>query len=219
MRVFEASRRSAFLVLILAGLAAALAAPALVAQESSADAGVLAPPAALRAPESQPADAPLAQAWWRVVGSTLKPRQNDVSYATNGSGGCIYVTAGNASTVWNTPLWIPNGATVQYLRIYVNDTSASDLWGWFTIYDLFGAIVQEWGISSSGTPGETWFDTAAINHVIDYSTYSYVVNMRPVGTGSTLQFCGARVFFTPPTVIFIDGFETGNTSRWSAAVP
>lgn len=140
-------------------------------------------------------NAPLATWYYRFVGTTLRPRQNDVSFATNGSGGCVYVTAGNASTVWNAPLVIPDGSTIQFLRIYVNDTSASDLWGWFTIYDLFGAIVQEWGISSSGTPGETWFDTAAINHVIDYSTYSYVVNMRPVGTGSTLQFCGARVFY------------------------
>jgi len=171
-------------------------------------------PAALAGP-----DAPAAVWYNRIVGSTLRPRQNDVTHATSSSGGCVYVTAGNASTVWNAPLVIPDGSTIQLLRIYVNDTSASNLTAWFTVYDLFGAIVQEWSVSSSGTPGETFFDSAAINHVIDYSTYSYVVNMRPVGTGSTLQFCGARVFFAPPPGIFSDGFETGNTNRWSSTVP
>ena len=195
MRVPDSNRPFVFLVLILSGIAATLAAPALVAQESSADADAVAAPVEPGARESELADAPEAQSWWRVVGSTLKPRVNDVSYATSGSGGCVYVTAGNASTVWNTPLWIPDGATVQYLRIYVDDTSASNLTGWFTIYDLFGNIVDEWSASSSGTPGQTWFDSADINHVIDYNAYSYVVNMRPVGTGSTLQFCGARVFY------------------------
>jgi hypothetical protein len=154
------------------------------------------------------ADAPTAIWDHRIVGSSLKPRQNDVNYAWGSDGGCAYVTSGDASTVWNTPFIAPQGATVRYLRVYVNDTNASDVTGWFTVYDLFGAMVQEWGISSSGTPGQAWFDTAAINHVIDYSLYSYVLNMRPNGTGSTLQFCGARLFFDPPEQIFRNGFES-----------
>lgn len=144
----------------------------------------------------------------RIVGSTLKPRVNNVTYATGGSGGCVYVSAGSASTVWNTPVIVPDGANVQYLRIYVNDTSASDIQGWLTVYDLYGALVQEFGVNSSGTPGTAYFDSTVINHVIDYSTYSYVINMRPSGIGATLQFCGARVFFDPPPLIFKNGFES-----------
>ena len=90
---------------------------------------------------------------------------------------------------------IPDGANVQYLRIYVNDTNAANIQGWFSIYDLYGALVQEFPVASAGTPGEAYYDTALINHVIDYSLYSYVVNMRPGAIGSTLQFCGARIFY------------------------
>ena len=35
----------------------------------------------------------------RFVGSTLRPRENNVSYTANGNGSCVYVTAGDASTV------------------------------------------------------------------------------------------------------------------------
>ena len=195
MRAFASNRRLPFIALVLAGLAAAFAAPVLLAQESSTVSGVAAPAAPFANFERAPTDAPTVQSSWRVVGSTLRPRVNDVSYATNGSGGCVYVTAGSATTVWNTPLWIPDGANVQYLRIYVNDTSVSNAQGWFSIYDLYGGLVQEFAVASTGTPGEAYFDTALINHVINYNLYSYVVNMRPSGTGSTLQFCGARIFY------------------------
>lgn len=196
MRAFESNRRFPFIAVILAGLAATFATPVVVAQDSSTVSGVAAPTTPFAAFERAPTtDAPTVQSSWRVVGSTLRPRVNDVSYTTNGSGGCVYVTAGSATTVWNTPLWIPDGANVQYLRIYVNDTSTSNVQGWFSIYDLYGGLVQEFAVASAGTPGETYFDSAQINHVIDYSLYSYVVNMRPGGTGSTLQFCGARIFY------------------------
>jgi hypothetical protein len=167
MRAYHSIHRVPLVALILAGLAATFAPPALVAQDSSTVSGVAIPRTEVPAPESAPADAPAVQSWWRVVGSTLRPRVNDVSYTTNTSGGCVYVTAGSASTVWNTPLWIPDGATVQYLRIYINDTSASNISAWFSIYDLFGGLVQEWPVTYSGTPGEAWYDTGAINHVIN----------------------------------------------------
>ena len=181
--------------------------PGVMAQEASGQWGPY------RGDEALPAvlaggDAITAMWDHRIVGSTLKPRVNNVTYETSGSGGCAYVSAGSASTVWNTPVIVPDGANVQYLRIYVNDTSASDIQGWFSVYDLYGGLVQEFGIASNGTPGTAYFDTTLINHVIDYGTYSYVINMRPNGIGSTLQFCGARVFFEPPPQIFRNGFES-----------
>lgn len=165
------------------------------AQESSADPGaevrIVPPPG----PEFE-GDAPEAAGQLRVVGSAFRPRANDVSYTTSGPGGCSYVTAGNAGQVWNTPLYLENGAVVNTLRIYVDDTNALNLQAWFTVYDLFGNIVTEYGGTSSGINGQNWFDVTGINHTINYSIQSYVVNFRPNGTGSTLQFCGARIFYT-----------------------
>jgi hypothetical protein len=133
----------------------------------------------------------------RITGSALKPRENNVSYAVDINGSCFYVTAGSATTVWNVPITLPDGATIDSLRIYYYDTSASNLSAWFTVYDLYGAIVQEWSVSSSGNSGNSFNDSVQIGHVIDHDVYSYVVNVRPVGTGSTLQFCGARLFYSP----------------------
>lgn len=82
--------------------------------------------------------------------------------------------------------------------MYYYDTSASNTTGWFTVYDLYGNIVQEWSVSSSGDVGYSFSDSAVIDHTIDHSTYAYLLNWRPNATGSTLQLCGFRVFYTPP---------------------
>jgi hypothetical protein len=135
---------------------------------------------------------------WRVTGSVLKPRAHNVTYTTNGNGNCTYVTAGETNTVWNTPVQLPNGAVVNTLRMYYYDTSASSTTAWFTVYDLYGNIEQEWQIVSVGNLGNSFTDSAQIDHTIDYSIYSYVLNWRPLVTGSTMQLCGFRVFYQPP---------------------
>ena len=179
---------------MLAALVLITVVPAL-AQESSADPGAETRIDTLPALELE-GDAPEAAGELRIVGSAFRPRANDVNYTTSGSGGCAYVTSGNASQVWNTPLYLPDGAIVTTVRVYVNDNSASNLSAWFSIYDLFGNLVTEFGGNSGGITGNDWFDITGINHTINYSANSYVINFRPVGTGSTLQFCGIRIFYT-----------------------
>jgi hypothetical protein len=137
----------------------------------------------------------------RIVGSALRPRKSGISYSVAGDGGCIYVTAGDTWTVWNTPVYLPQGAEVQKMRMYYNDTSASNCVGWFIVYDLYGDIVDYWYVQSSGTGGKNFNTTAAINHTINYNLYSYVVGWRPMDTGSDMQLCGFRIFYNPPTEI------------------
>lgn len=132
----------------------------------------------------------------RITGAGLRPRENDVSWAAGGEGGCLYVTAGDASTIFNTPVYLPQGAVVNSLRMYYDDTSGSDSVAFFTVYDLYGSIVQEWSVSSSGNTGNGFSDSAVINHTIDYDVYNYLVNYRPTVVGTTLQLCGFRIFFT-----------------------
>jgi hypothetical protein len=147
---------------------------------------------------------------WRVTGSALRPRENTVSNTVNSSGGCIYVTAGSAFTVWNTTPDLPQGAVVDTLRMYYHDTNASNSTAWFTVYDLYGAIVQEWSVSSTGNFGNSFNDSVAIDHTVDYSLYSYLINWRPIVTGSTMQLCGFRVFYTPPPfgIVFLPHIST-----------
>ena len=132
---------------------------------------------------------------FRIAGSALKPRQDDVSYSVGGGGACAYVTAGDALTVWNHAVTLPQGSVINTLRMYYYDTSASNSTAWFTVYDLYGSIVEEWPVSTSTTGGNSFNDSALIDHQIDYNVYSYLLNWRPGVTGSTMQLCGFRIFY------------------------
>lgn len=137
----------------------------------------------------------------RVTGSALRPRVSGVTYDVYWTGGCSYATS-DANRVWNTPLHLPQGATVKYLRMYYRDTSASNSYGWFTLYDLFGDLVSEWSVGSDGNTGEGFRDSDPIDHTIDYQSYSYLLNWRPNDASSDMQLCGFRIFYQrPPTAI------------------
>jgi hypothetical protein len=141
----------------------------------------------------------------RIVGSALKPRDSDVQWASSGGGGCVYASSGNQNTVFNTPLYLPQGATVKQLRMYFNDTlTSSNSIVWFTVYDLYGNIVYEWSVSSSGSAGLGYTTTSEFTHTVDYNSYSYVVNWRPYALGSGMQLCGLRLYYhTPPGYTYI----------------
>ena len=145
-------------------------------------------------------NAPTYNSTIRFVGSTLRPRQNDVSYTTNGNGSCAYVTAGDASTIWNFPLALPEGSQVEYLRMYYYDANGSqNTTGWFTKYDLYGGLVNQWAVSSTGSAGNAYADVLITpTETIDYGSYSYVLNWQPGAVTSTLQLCGFRLFYTAP---------------------
>ena len=146
---------------------------------------------------------PNAPAWnsnIRYVGSTLRPRSNNVNYTIGGSGGgCVYATSGDAWTVWNTPLTLPDGAQVEWLRMYFydNDTAADHrIIGWFSKYNLYGDLVAEWNVQS--VDGGYDYRDVAISPVetINYNNYSYVLNFRPLYANSDLMLCGFRIFYT-----------------------
>lgn len=133
----------------------------------------------------------------RITGSALRPRDSIVDFNINSTGACIYAV-NNAFDVFNTPIWLPQGATVNQVRMYYNDTSASNSTAWFTVYDLYGEIVDEWSVSSAGNLGNGFNDSPVIDHTIDYSSYSYLLNWRPVVAGTTMQLCGFRIFYEAP---------------------
>jgi hypothetical protein len=133
----------------------------------------------------------------RVAGSALRPRQSSADFSVYWTGGCIFASSSGA-VVWNTPLHLPQGSNIQYLRMYYRDASSSNSMAWFTVYDLFGDIVDEWGVSSDGDTGEGFRDTELISHTIDYQTYSYVLNWRPNDASQDMQLCGFRIFYERP---------------------
>ena len=123
------------------------------------------------------------------------------AYTTNSNGSCVYVTAGDSNTVWNFPLALPEGSKVEWLRMYYRDADSShNTTGWFTKYDLYGGLVREWAVNSTGSAGDNYSDVLITpTETIDYSNFSYVLNWRPNAVTSTLQLCGFRLFYTAPT--------------------
>ncbi|RME09101.1 MAG: hypothetical protein D6802_12930 [Ardenticatenia bacterium] len=132
---------------------------------------------------------------YRVAGLVFRPRVSSVGYSR--SGGCIYHSSGSTAEVFNANLNLPYGSTIQGVRLYYNDTSTLNSTAWVTKYDLYGDIAQEWSVASNGESG-SGFTTTYFTDTVDYESYSYVLNWRPVESGSTMQLCGMRVFYTPP---------------------
>lgn len=147
------------------------------------------------APQSP--EEPSAVISYRIAGSALRPRDSIVNFDNNVTGGCIFAED-NALDVFNTPIWLPQGTEVSTIRMYYNDTSASNSTAWFTVYDLYGTIVDEWSVSSTGNAGNGFNDSASFLHTVDYATYSYLLNWRPVVAGTAMQLCGFRIFHEPP---------------------
>jgi hypothetical protein len=195
-------------ILIILSIVAAMAAVAVVVSAGDPNP----PPEALRGDLSPP-DLPALPAGLdeidevnngysslRVAGSAMRPRDNDVDWAHGYPGeGCTFASSGISARCWTTPLYLPQGSTVKNLRMYFNDTSAANSEGWFTVYDLYGEVVDEWSVQSSGSGGTGLRGSIEFTHTIDYDSYSYVLKWRPNDTGVEMQLCGFRIFYYPPT--------------------
>ena len=171
-------------------------------------------------PESEATEGPVELVvthQMRVSGSVLRPMASDATYSPSLSGGCVYATA-SPNTFFNTFLQLPDGATLTRARFYFNDTSTSDSFVLLSEFDYQGSVVTEWRLDSWGNTGSGYDTYDDINHTIDMANYSYVLRWRPVVTGSVMQACGLRLWFHLPE-IFEDGFESGDTTQWSATGP
>jgi hypothetical protein len=169
-------------------------------QSGTAGTGLENPPARSIGEGRQEVDAVLDpaagyNATLRIPAAALKPRESNVEWCAGGGGGCAYAISGDRYTWWAAPLYLPDGAILRYFRMYYNDQSAEiNCAAYLTVYDLYGNIVVEWGIFSSGE-GQDYVTTAQLDHQIDYSSYSYVINWTPNMIGSDMQVCGFRVFY------------------------
>jgi hypothetical protein len=144
-------------------------------------------PPSLATPGEAAAPIQTYNAFLRISGAVLKPRESDVDWRGAGGGGCIYASAGNTYAVFNTPVYLPRGSTIKYFRLYYNDTNADvNSNAWFTVYDLYGQIILERSASSSGSSGTSYATSSEFTHTVDYESYSYVVNWRPNELGSDM---------------------------------
>ena len=155
--------------------------------------------------------------YFYVPGTTLRARDSATGWDYSGTG-CAF-SVGGTDRILNTELQIPEGSTIKYLRIYYNDTSvADDVVGYISRYDTGTSTEDLISVASTGAGGVGTALSAEITHVVDNFGYAYVLIGWPGASSSQVQICGLRVAYYAP-VLFIDGFETGDTSRWSLTSP
>jgi hypothetical protein len=136
--------------------------------------------------------------YYHVTGSALHPRNSAVEWNTGGSGGCLYQTSGDPLVIYNLHQEIPTGARIDYLRIFYYDTSASNSSAWVTNYDDEGGYNDVTSVQSAGSAGYGTSLSAFVDHIVDNTFFSYILNWRPYVNGSTMQLCGLRVAYRLP---------------------
>jgi len=136
--------------------------------------------------------------YYHVTGSALHPRDSSVEWNAGGSGGCLYQVSGDPYVIYNLHQEIPDGARIDYLRIFYYDTSASTSYAWVTRYDDTGGYQDITSIGSVGAAGYGTALSPLVEHVIDNVNYSYILNWRPNVNGTSMYICGLRVAYRLP---------------------
>lgn len=204
----------------VAVLAFSLSAPALGGDLRAADGEpLLALPAAGASgfQEELPGDAPNLDVTFlfSAVG-TFSPNNSSTAWSYAGAG-CRSVTGG--TPYFDMDLQLPEDAILDYLRVYYYDADATfDVYAEVYELDLAGNATQLASALSSGSAG--WGDAGSgfFFHRVSNLTGALMVRVSTGGASASIYLCGIRVRYSP-ALIFADGFETGNTTLWSAAVP
>ena len=139
-------------------------------------------------------------AFLRVPGSALRPAYS--SYAESALDpnrlGCTYALSGDPDWVWVTPIYPPQGATLTNLRFYGYDASPSeDQTVRLVVLDYYGDEDYIFTGNSSGSSGYGLVDIDLGGHVVDYTSYSYLLNWWPHEVGTAIKICGFNLSYTP----------------------
>jgi hypothetical protein len=154
----------------------------------------------------------------RAAGSNFAPRDSDTAFSYGGAG-CTQRDSNLGDSWFTYDVQLPDGAVIDFLRVYFNDTNAScdinsELWA----FDGAGGITLLAEANSSGAPGFSSAGSDFFAHPVNNLQQSLVVVVSiQGGVGASVQNCGVRLRYQSPT-IFGDGFESGDTSAWDNEV-
>jgi hypothetical protein len=143
----------------------------------------------MESPESQG-----VSVFQRIAGSNFQPRDSDTTFSYFG-GGCMQRDANVGDSWFTVDLQVPNGALLDFLRVYYYDIDAnydinSELWA----FDSAGGTSLIAEADSSGTPGYSSAGSDFFEHAVDNLNETLViVTSIQGGVGNTLALCGVRV--------------------------
>lgn len=192
-------------VLLAAALLLLIPGVTVLAQEiiTSAEPGYVSPEAAFAPDPAAPdyinpaldaADLNITYHYAFVAGSALRPRNSTADWMVASSGGCLYTNA--LGEIFNVDLQLPDGATIEFLRLYYYDTSADDNRAWVTSYDGAGNYSDLITVASTGNVGYGQALSASPSVVVDNYSNNYVLQWTSDTAGNTSQLCGLRVFYS-----------------------
>ncbi len=131
-----------------------------------------------------------------IEGSSLFQENSTQGWSADGSGGCLISSF--PSVVYNVDIQLPQGARIDYLRIYYYDSSPTNANGWVTTYDGAGHYTDIAFVTSANAAGYgTNLSSGPIGHTVDNHNNAYVLNWRPNSIGSSQMLCGFRVAYYP----------------------
>ncbi|REJ74057.1 MAG: hypothetical protein DWQ36_09245 [Acidobacteria bacterium] len=154
-----------------------------------------------------------------VAGSNFRARDSSTTFSYLG-GGCLQRNSNVGDSWFTYDLDLPHGAVIDFLRVYYFDNTAtynvnSELWA----FDGAGGTELVAEADGSGTPGYSSAGSGFFARTVDSVNDSFVIVASiQGGVGSSIALCGVRVRYQFDVPLFGDGFETGDTSAWSATV-
>ncbi len=134
-----------------------------------------------------------ADLWYRIAGATFMPRDSDMEYGYSGRG-CMYRAANVGDTQFYVDLQMPDGAIIDYLRVYYEDDSAThnarvELYS----FDGQGGYTEIASATGIGSPGYGSAGIGGFSHEVDNVNESLVVLAGLPSSNDTLAFCGVRL--------------------------
>jgi hypothetical protein len=128
----------------------------------------------------------------RIAGINFHPLASDVTYAST-PGGCLYQTG--TSGDFASDIQVPDGATIDYLRVYFYDTDGgSDAVAELYAYDGAGNSTLIASAAGSGTPAYSSAVSEPFSHFVDNTAEALAVVLDFQGASTdALRICGIRI--------------------------
>jgi hypothetical protein len=129
-----------------------------------------------------------------AAGVTFHPRGGGASWEHVASG-CIRRSGGDGPFTLNANL--PQGARIDYVRIYYWDSSTLDSWGFVQAFDGIGGFTNIATVMTSGFSGYGSQTSEYVGHIVDNAANSYSFLWNPI-TNDNLYLCGMRIAYRLP---------------------
>jgi hypothetical protein len=152
----------------------------------------------------EPATPNLTEYFKFFSANVFVPYDDDMTYGYGGAG-CVYRTGGTSFT--EHTLQLPQGAEIDYLRIYYYDMDAvNNARAILFTFDGYGGFTEIVAVESDGTPGQSSTASDFFSYFVDNinETLSLRLNYQS-GSDSNLKICGVRIRYQYwlPTLTFL----------------